>query len=96
VGNLGLYEWLTTAAKAAGGPQELVQKIGKGAVVKAAPKLIALGAAAGGVIILGGQKLFAWRKGVIEKGRAAEEDLVVVLNEQQSIDDVEDSPEALI
>lgn len=64
--NLGAFQEITTAAKAAGGVDHLIKAIEKGAVQKAAPSLLATGLGAGvalGVgVSLGAKRWLGQRK----------------------------------
>ena len=74
MGNLGKYEDIVVAAKEVGGVDKLIEKIGEGAVSKAAPRIFgkgalvgALGTAATGVAAMAANGFFlagqGWQTG---------------------------------
>ncbi|MDQ0144720.1 hypothetical protein [Pseudarthrobacter niigatensis] len=93
--NLGLYQQITTAAKAAGGVEQLIKHIEFDAVKKAAPALVGVG-----VLIGAGAKpaLDASKRGLARlKGSGAaaaeaKERLRAIVDESTSSGDVAEGP----
>lgn len=97
--NLGDYQVLTTAAKAAGGVEPMLASVGQAAVAKAAPRLLAVGGLIGGVSVLalGGSTYAGWhwwsqRAQKIQEGLEAERILTEMLEEDEGTPKI-DAPE---
>lgn len=85
VGNLGRYQEIIELAKSAGGVDAMIEQIERGAVTKAAPKLVGItlvvGAAIGACATTGVSRVkqaAGHRREVQHKARWAEEDLRLV------------------
>jgi hypothetical protein len=92
MGNLGKYQDIVTAAKAVGGVENLIGKIETGAVDKAAPGLVAKGAAIGAGVVLGaaaaaaaGKRYWARRKARIAIADDAKDELRVAIDEPATV-----------
>ena len=73
MGNLGKYQEITELAKSLGGVENLVKFIEDGAVSKAAPKLVAAGVVAGGLLYAGGRAAVKGGKRLIHTYKARQE-----------------------
>lgn len=82
--NLGAYQEITTAAKAAGGVEQMVKAIERGAVWKAAPVILAAGAAAALGVERGIREIVARRRAARAEAKQAKAALSLVGTPEES------------
>ncbi|AOY74473.1 hypothetical protein ARZXY2_4974 (plasmid) [Arthrobacter sp. ZXY-2] len=93
MGNLGLYQEITTLAKSLGGVDNLIKAIETGAVKKAAPALLAAGAVAGVGISKGATVLWAKYKESGVTAAEAKAKLKAIIEERMKSDDADAGPD---
>lgn len=90
MGNLGKYQDIVTDAKRAGGVDNLIADIEGNAVAGAAPRLLAIGAGAGALVVLAARwsaRFYAeWKSGHEVRAEAAKTQLRAVVESATDTD----------